>query len=56
MRKVQEECANKVVFQCSAEGEPQPEEAKKNCYASGSGDRGCGHPCIDEVLETLNSH
>jgi len=51
--RVEEECLEKTVFQCTSEGVAQPEKAESNCYDR---DRGCGYPCIDRtVLESART-
>jgi hypothetical protein len=46
----QQKCAPHVHFPCSNDGVPQPELSKKSCYLPFY-DFGCGHSCIDEIIE-----
>ena len=45
-----EKCASRAMYPCSREGEKQLEKAKESCYAYGK-DFGCGHHCIDDMLQ-----
>jgi hypothetical protein len=49
LRKVVDEnCQTDAMFPCSLEGVYQPDAAKSSCYVQ---DAGCGHKCVDHVLQ-----
>ena len=39
------------LYPCSKEGKKQLEKAKQSCYVYGK-DFGCGHQCMDEMLNS----
>ena len=43
-----EQCQSSAIFPCSANGTLQIEASEANCF---DGDLGCGHKCIQQVLE-----
>jgi hypothetical protein len=45
---VDERCASKVFFPCSANGTSQDALSERDCYNK---DQGCGYPCVDALLE-----
>ena len=45
--RAEQECREETILPCSEQGERQP-KAIKNCYVR---DFGCGHECLDRVLE-----
>jgi hypothetical protein len=45
---VDERCASKAIFPCSANGTSQEALSKRDCYYR---DEGCGYPCVDALLE-----
>jgi hypothetical protein len=48
--RVELECQNEAIFPCSNNGTRQLEASTKNCYWY---DSGCGHACVDRVLEDM---
>ena len=51
-RAANEQCAEKAIWPCSADGKGQWDKSQLNCYNK---DQGCGYPCLDEFAENLSS-
>ena len=47
-RKMKRYCEGRVHFPCTTNGQAQPLKSQADCYLQ---DFGCGHPCMDEMLE-----
>jgi hypothetical protein len=43
-----DQCSATAIFPCSSEGQAQLQLASKSCYVQ---DAGCGHMCVDRVME-----
>jgi hypothetical protein len=44
----EQKCQSKAIFPCSSNGTQPVERSQESCYKS---DLGCGHKCVDQVLQ-----